>query len=235
MHLTEDGSCTVSSQRYGETYHSTFGALTEAQHVFLDATGVSERLIAGLPTRVLEIGFGLGLNTLLTADLARKHGTPLVYHSFEHDLVTTPLIRSLGYATLISDTAVHDALLDAVTALHALSAVPAQASLSHHCLLSDDIQLSLHYGDASTANLQTLGETNFHAIYLDAFSPDTNAECWDPVFIASLAGVLAEDGCLSTYSAKGSVRRAMLAAGLVVKKLPGPPGKREMLLGTRVS
>ena len=74
----------------------------------------------------------------------------------------------------------------------------------------------------------------FHAIYLDAFSPDTNPECWSPVFFSQLANALTRGGCLSTYSAKGDVRRAMLAAGLQVRKQAGPPGKREMLIAHKV-
>ncbi|MFK7857888.1 MAG: tRNA (5-methylaminomethyl-2-thiouridine)(34)-methyltransferase MnmD [Granulosicoccus sp.] len=229
--LTADGSCTLNSQRYGETYHSTFGALTEARHVFLNATGVSNRLEQGLPTRILEIGFGLGLNALLTADLARQSGTPLVFHSFEHDLVTPETIMNLGYASLMSDRKVFDALLQGVKQMHKRREYSAHNSITHRFPLADNIQLVIHLEDATRANLQTLGDNDFHAIYLDAFSPDTNAECWNPAFIDTLAGVLSLDGSMSTYSAKGDVRRAMLAANLIVKKLPGPPGKREMLVG----
>jgi len=81
---TEDGSQTISNEQYGETYHSVHGAFTEAQHVFLMGSGVAQRLKSGHATRVLEIGFGLGLNTLLTADLAKTNNAPLAYHSYEH-------------------------------------------------------------------------------------------------------------------------------------------------------
>jgi len=238
--LTNDGSNTLNSLRYGETYHSTFGALTEARHVFLNAAGVSQRLKSGLPTRVLEIGFGLGLNTLLTADLASQYAAQLSYHAFENQLVAPEVIQQLNYASLLSTRSLQDTLVSAVARMHEHYVKSGtDRRHRHHCQLADTVQLTVHLEDASTADFQALfqaefqteEETDFHAIYLDAFSPDINAECWQPAFIASLAEVLASDGILSTYSAKGDVRRALLAAGLRVTRLPGPPGKREILIG----
>jgi len=79
-----------------------------------------------------------------------------------------------------------------------------------------------------------LWRRQFDAIYLDAFSPACNPECWSAEFFQQLKHVMSDTGCLSTYSAKGDVRRAMLAAGLRVRKAPGPPGKREMLIADAV-
>ncbi|MFK7996412.1 MAG: tRNA (5-methylaminomethyl-2-thiouridine)(34)-methyltransferase MnmD, partial [Granulosicoccus sp.] len=228
--LTDDGSYTLDSQRYGQTYHSTFGALTEARHVFLDATEVSDRLARGLATRVLEIGFGLGLNALLTADLAVQHATQLDYHSFELELVNADVIQTLGYDSLLSHPALVDPLLDMIRQAHPAASGASDLLSCHHFQLNEQVSISLHLGDATLVDFNNRCGDPFQAIYLDAFSPDTNAECWSPEFIGALAAVLAEGGKLSTYSAKGSVRRAMLAAGLHVSKHPGPPGKREMLV-----
>lgn len=239
--LTKDGSRTLNSEHYGETYHSTNGALTEARHVFLDATGVTQRLKAGAPTHVLEIGFGLGLNTLLSADLADQHSASLDYHSFENALVPARTLDELKYAELLGNPLLADVLREFVANLSGSVADPggfvadlndkgSHAKGSHATDLTRQIKLTLHLHDAATVDFKQLFPYRFHAIFLDAFSPDTNAECWSPQFIACLAQVLAEDGKLSTYSAKGAVRRAMLAAGLNVTKLPGPPGKREMLV-----
>ena len=223
--LTKDGSQTLNSERYGETYHSINGALTEARHVFMDASGVAKRLEAGMPTHVLEIGFGLGLNTLLCADLADQHGTSLEYHSFEHDLVSAETLSELKYGQLLFDPSLADALGGFVAGL------PGNNSNDPHATrLTPKTTLTLHLQDASTFDFKARFRHRFHAIFLDAFSPDTNAECWSPPFIAQLAQALAHDGKLSTYSAKGTVRRSMLAAGLKVTKWPGPPGKREILV-----
>ena len=254
LKLTNDGSRTLDSVRYSQTYHSINGALTEARHVFLDASGVSERLQQGQATNVLEIGFGLGLNTLLTADLAKLHNASLNYHAFEHDLAESSVIRQLEYNELLIAPEMFKAMLRMVD--HALASVPAQhentvltaepaehlsrpraiAEVPVHTAatdveLAENIRLQLHLIDAANTCFKTTCQTDFHAIYLDAFSADANPECWSPQFIARLAAVLAPDGRLSTYSARGHVRRAMLAAGLRVNKLPGPPGKREMLVG----
>ena len=224
--LTSDGSKTLNNQTYGETYHSINGALTEARHVFLDASGVTNRLENRLATRVLEIGFGLGLNALLTADLAEKYNAELAYESYEHDLVPAKSIASLDYQTLLNKPHLVNTLLESIRARQ-----PADSCIQ--CHFSDTISLSIHLKDVSrTRLLEKTGEA-FHAIYLDAFSPDTNPECWSPVFFRQLANALTRGGCLSTYSAKGDVRRAMLAAGLRVDKRAGPPGKREMLIASK--
>ncbi len=240
--LTDDGSHTLDSERYSQTYHSINGALTEARHVFLDASGVSERLRQGLPTNVLEIGFGVGLNALLTADLASSHRARLNYYSFEHDLPCADVIRPLAYQELLITPGLFDALLTMVD--QAVPAVPAEQlsgagsgknNLDHAVptsfVLSDTVNVHLYLCDAAASCFKSSCNTEFHAIYLDAFSADANPECWSAEFIEKLANVLDRDGRLSTYSARGHVRRAMLAAGLRVDKLPGPPGKREMLVG----
>ena len=224
--LTNDGSHTLHNTRYGQTYHSTFGALTEARHVFLDAAGVNARLQQGLPTRILEIGFGLGLNTLLSLDLASQHKTHIEYHAYEHALVPAATIEALNYSTLITTPNLHDAMVQAVDQAHQLDA----SAQAHRAVLNAYATLTLHFGDATTQPLSDIHSNTFHAIYLDAFSPDTNAECWSPEFMSNLGSVLAADGKLSTYSAKGDVRRAMLASQLTVEKRPGPPGKREFLV-----
>ena len=233
--LTNDGSRTLKSERYGETYHSTNGALTEARHVFLDATGVAQRLAAGTPTSVLEIGFGLGLNTLLSADLADHHEAALDFHSFENALVSAETLDELEYAKLLVKPPLALAVREFIAGIHdqgssSASHLTHSINLAHSINLTSGITLTLHLQDASAVDFKQLFHRRFHGIFLDAFSPDTNAECWTPEFMAGLAHALASDGKLSTYSAKGTVRRAMVAAGLKVTKLPGPPGKREMLV-----
>lgn len=261
---TDDGSNTINNGRYGETYHSVNGAYTETQHVFLDGTGVAQRLKNGSATRVLEIGFGLGLNALLTADLAKTHKATLEYHSYEHDLVDADVIERLAYSSLLESPDLAKTLVE-----YLAKRIPAERESSHldgaissdlpgvsddcpagptpdtrrndveslnatYALrsfrLAQDISLSIHCKDASTASLIDDTGGQFDAIYLDAFSPVSNPECWSERFFHQLKQALSSTGCLSTYSAKGDVRRSMLAAGLKVHKAPGPPGKREMLI-----
>jgi tRNA U34 5-methylaminomethyl-2-thiouridine-forming methyltransferase MnmC len=217
---TIDGSNTIFSNRYGETYHSKFGAVTESRHIFLEASGVVNRLTSRQKTRVLEVGFGLGLNFFLTADCALSSSASLEYHAFEHDLPSVDTLQSVGYASLLQHPQCIAQLLEQLA-----SGVGKHQKLQ----LSDRVTLHLHHYDVCLA---TLPAEYFHAIYLDPFSPDTNPECWSEVFIKTLALALHQEGGLATYSAKGMVRRAMMAAGLQVQKLPGPPGKREFLLAS---
>ena len=220
--VTGDGSNTLFNARYCDTYHSTFGALTEAKHVFLCASGLAQRLDNGQQSRVLEIGFGLGLNFLLTADHALSASSVLHYQAFEHDLPDLQTLESMNYGQFLQHPQLASSLFEG------LRDAGNQQVVEIH--FSSSLTLYLNLQDACGA---ALPDGRFHAIYLDAFSPESNAECWSPAFISALASALTNDGRISTYSAKGAVRRAMLTAGLHVKKRAGPPGKREMLIADR--
>ncbi len=215
---TGDGSHTLHSERYGETFHSINGATTESRHVFLDASGVAQRLERQQATRVLEIGFGLGLNFLLTADLALQYGTSLDYHALEHDPAVLLAIAALQYDQHLKNPALLDCLVAGLR--------NAQHQQNISICLGAGVSLTLHRADAVSA---VLPPGSFDALYLDAFSPDTNPECWTEAFFVKLHSHITPGGILTTYSAKGSVRRALIAAGFTVKKIAGPPGKREML------
>lgn len=229
LRTTGDGSGTLFSERYNETYHSTHGAVTESRHVFLDASGVSSRLESGCATRILEIGFGLGLNTLISADAALVANTALEFHSLENDAAVFEQARNLHYEAFLQ----HPELAEGLRA-GLLSRVELPDSDAGIIQLAEKITLTIHQADAvewcmrqpSTAPLL------FDAVYLDAFSPDTNPECWAPEFFNSIRQLMAPHAKLSTYSAKGSVRRSLLAAGFRVNKMPGPPGKREMMVAS---
>lgn len=226
--LTEDGSNTLFSKQFGETYHSIHGAKTEALHVFVEASAVLERLNTQPSTRVLEIGFGLGLNFLLTADLALKSSGGLHYHAFEMYPLSSDLLGQLSYRTDLD----HPGLVD--LAAFALSDLSLSGTTQTHNSRSftgkSNVNLEITPADVSKV---ALGVHQFDCIYLDAFSPNVNPECWDEASMGRYFNALKPGGKLSTYSAKGSVRRAMLDVGFDTRKLPGPPGKREILTGIR--
>ncbi len=217
---TDDGFPTMYHPGYRQTYHSTHGALTEARHVFLEQGGVIRHLEEQSRIRILEIGFGLGLNFWLSCSESRKAGSALEYTSIELDLLNAEQFSNLDYPGLLGLGHLGQQWLDWRRDL------PAQASNGiYEFHPNQDLLLKLMLGDARQTDI-----TGFYdAIFLDAFSPDENPELWTETFISKLAGRLKEGGVISTYSAKGSVRRAMVAAGLDVEKCPGPPGKREML------
>lgn len=214
--------------------------------MFLELSGVLERLQNGLSTQVLEIGFGLGLNCLLTADAALNHRANLEYHAFEHDLVTRKALESLGYRNHLSCPELVDRLHTGLfehaergTGVPAGS--PAEIDTARHIMLGRSkseptVDLTLLLSDA-TANMWPMPtrSVTFDAIYLDAFSPDTNTECWTEAMLSRLFTASRPDGgTLTTYCAKGVVRRRLEAIGFAVTRHPGPPGKREVLTAKRL-
>ncbi len=235
---TADGSLTLHSARYGQTYHSIHGARTESEHVFLDGG----RVIDGLkqradskgdeaPFRVLELGLGLGLNALLSAEAAERIGASLMYVGIENDFADERIIeRALGQFSEASVTRF----------LASIKKAQRVESKQARTYINDLTELSVWHEDIPTAitHMTQAPETDrqyFNAIYLDAFSPDSNPECWTSEIICCLGQLLSSGGTLSTYCAKGAVRRAMVGAGLHVTRRPGPPGKRECLVGVSPS
>lgn len=218
--ISDDGSATAYSDTYHQTYHSTHGAQTESQVVYLQNSGVEAALQQGNATAVLEVGFGLGLNFLLTAACALKNKSPLTYTALEHDLISVDTFRALAYGERISGAA---ALVDALA-----------AALAHNKdgdlhLQFDTVTLSILIGDARQAALPE----QINAVYQDAFSPDANPELWTGDFLQRLCLTLRPGGTLTSYCVKGDVRRGLRDCGMTVQKLPGPPGKREVLLAVK--
>lgn len=221
---TADGSLTLYSARYGETMHSAFGAVSEARWVFLQGSGVAARLSKRRATRVLEVGFGSGLNFFLTADEARAHGAALDYTALEHTLLDAEAVRALAYGQYLAPEVLEGYL-------SAREILPPQPEPGRYALaITPGVTLTLVLGNAREA----AWEGRFHAVYHDAFSPEANPELWDGAFLSRLAGALERDGKLASYCVKGEVRRRLQALGLAVAKRPGPPGgKREVLVATR--
>lgn len=218
---TADGSQTLFSERYAQTFHSDKGALSESRHVFLAASGIAERLQNRQPSSVLEVGFGTGLNFFLTADVALKHEVALTFVSLEQTLLASELVRSLQYDSFLEYPEILTAYLRFRDSL-AKDCTPGPQQFSYGTL-----RLELLLGEATVQNLP---ESYVDAIYHDAFSPDANPELWSESFFSKLYQALKPEGKLTTYSVKGEVRRRLKALGFAVEKLPGPvAGKREML------
>lgn len=219
LQTTADGSKTLYSERYGQSYHSHRGALSEAKHVFLEASGVAARLRAGQPTRVLEVGFGTGLNFLVTADLALRADASLHYCALERSLLSLADLSSLGYRDVLSQEELFDAFLEGL---------PKEPPAGRYRLsLYPTVTLELLLGEATA---QTL-DGRFDAVYHDAFSPDSNPELWSEGFLRGLYASMASHAVLSSYCVKGTVRRRLQELGFAVRKRPGPAGgKREMMV-----
>ena len=245
---TADGSLTLHSTRYNQSYHSIHGAITESQHVFLDGAGVTEHLTTGKPLQILEIGLGLGMNALLTAQAAQQFGTNVDYLGIEFDFQTSELIKQVLAPFDTNEVERFCSIVDQCQQLPECGTngdpdpIPARkparspttynapvfGPLNEHFtlhVLPTDLIAAL----SPQAAPQLANTMRFDAIYLDAFSPDANPECWTPKILHELSKTLIPGGIIATYCAKGSVRRALEAAGLTVTRRPGPPGKRECL------
>jgi tRNA U34 5-methylaminomethyl-2-thiouridine-forming methyltransferase MnmC len=215
--ITGDGSKTIHIPALNEQYHSKHGALQEALHVFIQ-TGLEYFLEISLsrkrnfqqqPLQILEYGFGTGLNAMLTAQHHAK--TPIVYTAVEAFPVSIDEVTAMDYGNLLQDQKMYDFM-------HQSSWELIQDVTSQFSLIKQ--QKDFH---------DILNKNQFDLIYFDAFGPRTQPELWSlPIFKAAYTS-LKSGGVLTTYCAAGQVRRDMQSAGFTVERLPGPPGKREML------
>ncbi|WP_027460383.1 tRNA (5-methylaminomethyl-2-thiouridine)(34)-methyltransferase MnmD [Deinococcus murrayi] len=212
--LTPDGSRTALSARYGEAYGSRHGAAAQARHVFVEGSGTQ---VHPRP-RVLEVGFGLGVNFRATLADGERRGVPLEYVAYEFDPAPVAVLREVAEGGMGAD---HPAWKEVLAGWGGPGPLWVKVP---------GVSLTVHFADIRTAPLPQGWAT---ALYLDGFSPARNPEVWTEEVVARLASALAPGGVLTTYSAAGHVRRALAAAGLTVERRPGPPGKREHLRAVR--
>lgn len=226
---TADGSKTIHIVEWDEHYHSIHGAIQEANHVFIkhgllffaetyrsqDETSADQKIYQDPSTAnisILEIGFGTGLNAFITLLEAKKHNLRIDYVGVEAFPITSDELKALNYSEQFSGNS------DDFKKLHAIpwdvqEKITSQFTLQKQQKYFDEID------DKET----------FDLIYFDAFGARVQPELWTEPIFKAMYEALKPNGALVTYSAKGSVRRAMQAVGFLVEKLPGPPGKREML------
>ena len=216
---TSDGSKTIQIEGWNEQYHSIHGALQEAKHVYINA-GLKtflERQPKQNALTVLEIGFGTGLNALLTALESLNISQEICYHGIEAYPVEAEELQALGYHTLIgSDPSIFQNI--------------------HNCSWHETHKILPHFSIVKRqAFFSDIAEVNaFDVIYFDAFGPRVQPNLWIESIFKKMYEALRPNGLLVTYCAKGSVRRCMQAAGFKVERLTGPPGKREMLRATKL-
>ena len=213
--ITEDGSHSISIPELNVTYHSIHGAIQESKHVFIEAglKYLFDRFANKQPW-ILEVGFGTGLNALLTAIEAEKTETSIYYVALEPLPISDDDASLLNYCELLNRKDLQE-----------------DFERIHDCEWNKSIAFTenvlMH---KSGCTLQTFEHgPGFDLIYYDAFAPAAQPELWMKEIFQKLFDLLKPNGVLVTYCSKGDVRRAMMAASFTVKKLPGPPGKREIL------
>jgi len=208
---TNDGWPTLYVSELDETYHSTNGARTEAEHVFVKEAFMEHDSNS---VCIFEIGFGTGLNAFVTILEALKSDKKVQYISIEKYPLTVDEILNLN---LISILNTED--LELFNKLHS-------ANWEETITIADNFSLKKINGDINTySNIPT----NIDIVYFDAFAPNKQTGIWGVPLFTDLYSKMNKHGILTTYCAQGQVRRDMQAAGFIVERIAGPPGKREML------
>jgi len=213
LQLTSDGSHTIAVPSMHVTYHSIHGAIQESMHVFINA-GLQPLLQQFETLHIFEMGFGTGLNALLGLQQAIQHSQKIFYYAVELFPLISEEYSSLNYSLHLQDDSLQSCF-----------------NLMHECEWEKDVLIhplfTLHKTNQSLLDLTT--HHSFNLIFFDAFAPAAQPELWTQQVFEKMIQLLANKGVLVTYCSKGDVRRAMIAAGFEVKKLQGPPRKREML------
>lgn len=214
IETTADGSQTLFVPEMDEHYHSVKGALTESMHIFI---GMGMRASEAKEPRVLEVGFGTGLNALLTLQESMK-GRKVHYTTLECYPLPMEIIGKIEYPTLVEqETAKH------YKTMH-------EACWNEWNSITQNFELRKLHTDLTTLEIKE----KYDIIYFDAFAPEKQPEMWTQEIFDKMYDCLDDGGMLVTYCAKGVVRRTLQSAGFSVERLQGPPGgKREILRGRR--
>jgi len=214
---TADGSNTLYNEIIGEHYHSKHGALQESKHVFIDA-GLKFASNGKSEISILEVGFGTGLNFVLSFEYCTTNNIQLNYTSIEAFPLTKDIIERTGYSEYVSEA----------TWKSFISSY--EESLKSQQVLSSICKLEIPH--TTLAEFET--EKRFDVIYYDAFSVQHQPEMWSDDIIAHICSFLKPGGTFVTYAITGKLKRAVKANGFTIEKLPGAPGKREMLRAVKV-
>jgi tRNA U34 5-methylaminomethyl-2-thiouridine-forming methyltransferase MnmC len=234
IHLieTSDGSHSLFVPSLNETYHSRHGAIQESQWVFIKQgldfarLTIGEKKIQELSqvTRILEVGFGTGLNALLAMRWAEKNTVHLHFTSLETNIIPFEVAQQLNYCAM-NDA--REAEFERVQ----LQKYHSQFLQMHSSPWHQDISISPYFTlhKAQREVQMESSEELYNVVFFDAFGPPAQPEMWTPSVFGRMFDALYHGGILVTYCAKGQVRRDLQSVGFSVHRLPGPPGKREML------
>lgn len=212
--ITSDGSSTIHLPDWDEQYHSKNGSINETYHVFIES-GLKQ--VTSEKVSILEIGFGTGLNCFITYLESKRE---IDYVGVEAYPVTAEEVEKMNFISILKA----EKESENFKKIHEVSweqkhQISGTFSLTKRKQFFEDIE------DKEVFNL----------IYFDAFGARVQPQLWTEEIFQKMFTSLKEGGVLVTYSAKGSVRRAMQAVGFMVERLPGPPGKREMLRATKIT
>jgi len=212
---TSDGSDTIFVHGMNEHYHSVHGAIQESEYIFVHC-GLG--YCQSNPVRIFEVGFGTGLNALLTFINSNNQTREIFYTAIEKDPLPDSLIYSLNYKDLVSNE-----YSQIFKQLHSSEwNVPER--------INENFTLLKLKGDVIAADIKG----NYNLVYFDAFGPEKQPDMWTDEVFKKISGITDRNGILVTYSAKGSVQRTLKKNGFEVNLLPGPPGKRQIIRAIKI-
>jgi tRNA U34 5-methylaminomethyl-2-thiouridine-forming methyltransferase MnmC len=212
---TADGSDTIFVPELNEHYHSIHGAVQESAYIFIKSGFDFSKAD---PINIFEVGFGTGLNALLTAIKSIDGDREVNYTSIEKYPIDEKIVKSLNHQLFAGDSG-----KEIYNAIHS-------AAWNKRIKICRNFNLIKNIGDLTKATLTG----SYDLIYFDAFGPDKQPEMWTKEVFESIAEVANMNGVLVTYSAKGEVKRNLRACGFDVTLLPGPPGKRQIIRAIKI-
>jgi tRNA U34 5-methylaminomethyl-2-thiouridine-forming methyltransferase MnmC len=215
--MTEDGSHTFYVPELDEYYHSIHGAIQESMHVFINA---GLRFLPEKKIRIFEMGFGTGLNALLTLIDAFNNQLSVEYYSIEAYPVSIENAKKLNYTQQLNAQQFQDLFLK----MH-------EAEWNKTIKISENFSLHKIYGKIENTDPDFIPPCNL--VYYDAFAPSAQPQLWDESVLQKTYNLMGPSGVLTTYCAKGSFKRTLKAIGFTIEALPGPARKREITRATK--
>ncbi len=212
---TDDGSLSLFLPDINETYHSRHGAMQESHHVFIQS-GLKIAIEQFLEIHILEVGFGTGLNAWLSLAFVKSTNNKIHYTTLETSPVEENIYTQLNYADATDANSRQD-----FQKLH--DAPWNENVMIHEQFVLEKLHTSIQEFDSSK---------KYHLVYYDAFGPPSQPEMWTLQIFEKIFSMMYPGGIFVTYCAKGQVRRDLQAIGFITERLPGPPGKREILRAT---
>lgn len=220
IRITEDGSTTLELIGRNEHFHSIHGAIQESDHIFIQ-NGLLQKAVEKRDIRIFEIGFGTGLNVLLTLIASSKNNLIIDYLTIEAYPIESEIVNQLNFSKQLELEKEEKEFFQ----------------LLHTSSWHQKIEISPSFRfDKRKIKLEeiSLEDESFDLVYFDAFNPDLQPELWTEEIFRKIYLAMKVGGILMTYSAKGKVKRALKVAGFVLNALPGPIGKREITQAVKI-
>lgn len=216
LFITNDGSTSIHIEEWDESYHSKHGAIQEAYHVFIN-NGLS--LFKGKSVSILEIGFGTGLNALITLKESKLFNQTIDYIGVEAYPISPEMAMQMNYVEQLQE----ESLSSYFQEMHTIK-WETKTQIADHFQLTKEEKL---FQEINCKN-------QFDLIYFDAFGFRVQPELWSVEVFQKMYDALKKGGVLVTYACRTSIKNAMKESGFTVEKLPGAPGKREMLRASKI-